>query len=64
MATLKEPIVFNYFDNKINDNSVIWKACKKELSELINNFKISVLYARRFLFVGGNLYSFTCKLCI
>ena len=31
MATLKEPIVFNYFDNEINDNSVIWKACKKEL---------------------------------
>lgn len=36
MATLKEPIVFNYFDNEINDNSVIWKACKKELPNIMS----------------------------
>lgn len=35
MATLKEPVVFNSFDNEQNDNCIIWEACKKELPDIM-----------------------------
>lgn len=37
MATLREPFVFNNFDNVMNDNSVIWDACRKELPYIMDN---------------------------
>lgn len=37
MATLREPFVFNNFDNVMNDNSVIWDACRKELPYIMVN---------------------------